>query len=179
MVSKKYLKDYRLEEQIDSSGRIKTKAIYIGEYYDIVPDYSISEKRMLFCLSMLAGLSFIGALIPVSQATRVIYVSLPFIFSALPLFIMISTLVSFIVIKDPMKREQAERISNRLPAGAFISMILSTAAFAGQIITALVSWDSFPAGDAIFAILSFTVGAISAIIFIKCRNMKIINSRIA
>ena len=172
MISKKYLKDYRLEEQIDSSGRAKTKAVYIGEYYVISPDFSQSEKRLLLGLSILSALSFIGALIPVSQAVRVIYVSMPFVLSALPIFIMISTIVSFMQVKAPIKREQAERISNRLPACAFVLMILPSIAFIGQMITALVSWDIFPTGDIIFAVLSLTISATSAKIFDKSRNIK-------
>ena len=172
MISKKYLKDYRLEEQINDNGRIRTKAVYIGGDYSISPKLSTAEKRLILGFSALSGILFPAALLPVSQAARVMYIILPFVLAALPIFTMIPVVVTLLHKRGSMKREHAERIAGRLPACAFLTMIFTAAAFIGLIITAAVSWESFPAGDIIFAVLSFIVCAASAVILMKCRNMK-------
>jgi len=172
VVSKKYLKDYRLEEQVGSNGRIKTKAVYIGGEYRLTPETSTREKRLILSLTAIPCLSLIGALIPVTQAARTIYVIMPFMFSALPIYLMITTAINYCRTKEPMKREQAERIAARMPAGALITIILNTAAFIGMVMTAAISWGSFPAGDIIFGTLAIIIAASSAVILSKTRKLK-------
>ena len=172
MISKKYLKDYRLEEQIDSNGRVKAKAVYIGGDYKLSPELSKSEKRVLLALSALSTLLIIGALIPVSQATRTTYVIMPFTFSILPVFIMIVTTLQLYRAKEVMRREQAERTAFRLPACTFTTMLLTAAAFLGQVITNVFSRDNIAIGDISFSVLSLTIVIINAIAFSKCRKMK-------
>jgi len=172
MISKKYLKDYRLEEKIDGSGRVKTKAVYIGGDYTVSPDFQTGKKRLLLSLSVLSGLIFTGALTPVSLAARIIYVILPFVFSALPLSFMITTAFSLFRAKGIMRREQAERIAYRLPVCTLAVLILTGVSFSGHIITAVVSWDSIPAGDIIYSMSLFVIIILSAISFIKCKGLK-------
>jgi len=175
MISGKYLKDYRLEEQIDSSGRARTKAVYIGGDYGLSPVFSKNEKLIFLLMSLLSCVSLIIALIPHSQAARTTYVILPFVFSSLPLFIMSASAFSLFKAKDIMKREQAQRIANRLPAGALTTAILNGAAFTAQIITLSLQPDLIQPGDISFSFLSLIITALATFILIKTRSIKAIN----
>jgi len=174
LVSKKYLKDYRLEEQIGDDGRIKKIAVYVGGDYRLFPDFREGEKRQILILSILSGFFFILALIPVTGAARLTYVILPFVCSMLPVSIMMVYAVSLYRIKDVMKHKQAEQMANRLPAGAAAASILTAIAFIAFIITIIITRAQLFAGDIIFSVLTVLICAASAYILIKCRNMKAI-----
>jgi len=174
VVSKKYLRDYRLEEQLGDDGCVKKIAVYIGGDYRISPDFRDGEKRLILLLSMLSGLFYILALIPVTGAARLTYVILPFVCSMLPVAITMIYAVSLYRIKEVMKRKQAEQLANRLPAGAAAASILTAIALIAFIITLIITRAQLIAGDIIFSILSALITAVSAYILIKCRNMKAI-----
>jgi len=174
VVSRKYLKDYRLEEQIGGDGRTRTIAVYIGGDYRLFPDFREGEKRRILLLSVLSGFFYILALIPVTGAARLTYVILPFVCSMLPVSVMMVYAVSLYRIKGVMKRKQAEQIVNRLPAGAAAASILTAIAFIAFIITMIIKWESLVAGDIIFSVLAVLISTASAYVLIKCHNMKAI-----
>ena len=172
MISRKYLKDYRIDEQIEANGRVRSRAVYIGGDYVISPTVTAGRKRLIVWLCALSGLSYIGALIPVTQASRLIYVMLPFAFSALPVFLMTGAALSLVRTLEPMTHSKARRISNRLPPCSLMASILSGSAILGIIVSAAISMDSFVPGDIVFTVLSLILFASSAIIFIKCCRLK-------
>ena len=172
MFSNKYLKDYRVEEYIDEKGRTRKEAIYIGGDYSVSPPVSFRGKVLMVCLAALSLFAFLGALVPMINAARRSYIMLPFVVSALPMYFVIASTVSFLFSKEVMIRENAEKITRRLPPCAFFTLVLSGAAFLGTIISAAISWDSFIPGDFIFAALCLAVFAASSVIFIKCRKIK-------
>jgi len=172
MVSRKYLKDYRIEEYIDANGRVRSEAVYIGGDYTLMPQVSTGDKRLILLLSVLSGSFYCGALLPVTRAARLTYVIMPLVLSALPIFLMISAAVSLLSVKEAMPRPKAEKISNRLPPSALITAILSGAAFFGLIITAAAAWDGVGAGDYIFSACSLAIFLAAATVFIKSRKLK-------
>ena len=172
MVSRKYLKDYRIEEHIDANGRVRSAAVYIGGDYTLIPKVSVADRRLILLLSVLSGSFYCGALIPVTRAARLTYVIMPLVISALPIFLMISAAISLLSVKEAMSRPKAEKISNRLPPAALTAALLSGAAFLGFIITTAASWDSAGAGDYIFSACSLALFLAAAIVFIKSRKLK-------
>jgi len=177
VISRKYLKDYRLEEQVDSSGRVKVKTVYIGGDYTISPDLPAGEKRRMIVLCILSGFLFVGALIPVSGAARLIYVLLPFVFSAFPVFLTSRMAISFYRSGGIMTRKQAEQIANYFPAYAAATMILTSAAFLGYAITTILSGNAmFLPGDVIFSAASFLMAVSAAVLLHKSHNMKAVPS---
>ena len=129
MISRKYLKDYRIDEQIDSNGCVKSQAVYIGGDYVFSPPVPVREKRLILCFSALSGVSFFGALIPITNVARMLYVMLPFIISVIPVYMMARASIALLRAKDTMERYNAEKISNRLPACPLIAAILAGTAF--------------------------------------------------
>jgi len=174
MVSRKYIKDYQLSEQVDVKGRVKSKAVYIGGEYTLSPPVSQGDKRLILILSVLSCLLYFIALIPITHAARLVYVILPFAFSILPIFLLTEKSVSLLREKETMTRRKAEKISNRLPSCSMIATILLVAAFLGFIITAAAAWKDFLAGDIIFGALSLILAVAMIIIYSKCFKLKAI-----
>lgn len=174
MISKKYLNDYRVEQTVDIKGRRRSEVIYIGGDHAVEPQVPTSDKRLVFCLSVLMWPAFLGALLPVTQAMPVAFIMLPFVCLMLPMYFMTGAAFSLFRENDIMKREKAEKIVKRLPPCAFLSLLLSGVSFLGTVVKALVSWKSFIPGDYVFTALAAAICAASAAAFIKCRNIKVV-----
>jgi len=172
MISKKYLKDYRIDEYIDANGRVKSEAVYIGGDYTLSPQVSAGDKRLVMLLSVLSGSFYCGALIPVTRAARVAYVVMPLALSALPIFLMARAALSLLTAKVAMPREKAEGITDRLPLCALMAAMLAAASFLSLIITAAASWDGAGAGDYIYAACSLALSLTAAAAFLKTRKLK-------
>ena len=86
MVTRKYIRDYKLSESVTARGGIRTEAVYVGKYYAF-EDAALAERaaRLLLPGCCLAWLLFVGALLPRSGASKLMWVILPYAFSALPL----------------------------------------------------------------------------------------------
>ena len=172
MSFKKYLKDYRVDEYIDEKGRVKSKAVYIAGDYVLSPSISMGDKRLMLVFSILSWVALIGALIPNTLASRLLYVILPFIFSMFPLFLMTGSAISLISEGETMTRERAERISGRLPLSSLFTTILAGAAFLGLIVTAVPKWGAMLSGDLLFGALSLVIAAAASFVYSKCRRIK-------
>ena len=171
MVSRKYLKDYRIDEHIDITGRVRSEAVYIGGDYTLSPRVSAGDKRLFLLLSVLAGSFYFVAMVPVTRAARLAYVILPLALTALPISLMAWAAASLLGAKEVVSHEKAERISTRLPLSALVAAILSGASFLGLSITA-ASWDSALAGDYIFGACSLAISMATAAVFRRSKNLK-------
>ena len=183
MIPRKYIKDYRIDEDFGINGRVKSKAVYIGADYTLSPPVPFGVRRLVLCLSALAGLTYIGALIPEMRAARLIYVMLPFAFSALPVYFMIASSISLLRFKETASRVEADRIANRLPPSALIAAILAGGSFIGFVVSAAagvsagvrggMSQDAGSlAGDYIFSVLAPLLTFLSATVFVKTKRIK-------
>jgi len=172
MPYRKYLDDYRVEEHVDAKGRTKKRAVYVGGDYILYPAISTNNKRLILALTILLWIPFIAALFPISAASQLFYVMLPFIFSAVPLFMMSGAAVSLMWEYERMTREKAEKIANRLPICSVSIAILSGIALIGLIVTALFSDKEMFTGDILFGSMSVILIAAASVIFSKCRLIK-------
>ena len=134
MARNKYIQDYRLVEHIDARGRIRTEHEYIGPYYCYVHAASVKrEKRLALGLCAGCAVLFIAALLPDSSLMRRWFVSLPFLFAAIPLVLLIDM---FLILPAPdklLERRQADKLSNRYPAAAAFLIGLSALALLGSL----------------------------------------------
>ena len=71
MVTRKYIRDYKLSESVTARGGIRTEAVYVGKYYAF-EDAALAERaaRLLLPGCCLAWLLFVGALLPRSGASK-------------------------------------------------------------------------------------------------------------
>jgi hypothetical protein len=122
-------------------------------------------------LSTLAWFCYIGALLPYSQAGRVMYIIVPFAFLALPLFLLSGAAALLARNKEAMKREVAEKMAHRLPPSSLIMAILAGSAFVGLALNAILSWESWLLGDIVFAVLALVITVSATALFIKTRSL--------
>lgn len=174
MVSRKYVKDYRLEDSLDARGRFRSKAVYIGGDYGFErPEQATARaKWTVFGLSFGSCLLFIGALLPNSLAARTMYCVLPLAASAVPLAIGMMGAYALVTAREPFRREQADKISQRLPIAALLTLIFSGVALLGFCGMALFSEGVMLPGDAVFAALSAGLAVASALLLWLSRRFK-------
>jgi len=171
MFKRKYLEDYIIEEYINEKGRIKTRPVYVGGYFDLSPALSARDKLLIPIASILSIAAIICAFIPLTLSSMLWYVVVPFVFNLLPLYYVIAASVSLYFEKNPMMREKAEKIAKRLPIGSLITLILSASSFIGFIVATFIYWGSMLAADILFGAMSLFLLVSSAFVFSKCRNM--------
>ena len=166
MVRKKYIRDYRLVETVDEQGRIRSDYEYIGEeyVYCLGVDAVRRERRLALGFTAAGWLAFVGGLIPNAAGMRVLWVALPYLFAALPLGILTDTLLTAAPDAEPLRRQQADMLENRLPPAALFSAILSGAALAGELIRSLFA-GAFPLGDVLFSLCAAVLCAAPVCVF--------------
>ena len=168
----KYVGDYRLIEEFDEKGRVHHSHEYIGKPYYFVsgPDEVAAARKKLLILGAAAFVFYIAAMIPASDMMHSMFVSLPFAFCAVPLFILMTTVWQVPGgTKKPMERRLAERISNRIPQCGMFLMILSAAALIGTagVIRSRIfgSGSTFRTGNVIFTVMAASLMAAAVLIF--------------
>lgn len=172
MVSRKYVKDYKLSETVTDRGRIKTESIYVGgDYYLAASESAIGSLRRLFSVcALLAWCGFVAALLPVSRGSHLMYVALPHALAALPLFLMSECVWYMRAGRGPYTHERADKISRELPVRAAFTAALAAASLVGLLIALIVSPEKMLPGDIVFAVSDAVVSACGILVFTR-RNM--------
>ena len=172
----RYVGDYRLVEDVSERGRIKTEYEYIGSPYAYTDEKAAARaKKNASAACALGWIAYIGAMLPVSAAMRTFYVSLPFIFSAVPLALLADTLLGVLRAKPPLEHRHADRLENRYPASAFFLLLLPLVSLIGEGIQ-LLTGAAMSAGDGVFALCAAALALCGAAAFrqrdrLKCRAM--------
>lgn len=153
MARKKYIRDYRLVETVDERGRIRSDYEYIGEkyYYALGPETARREKGRVLAAVIAGWLAFAGALIPNAAGMRVVYVALPFVFSALPLGILTGTVLTALPAAEPLRHQQADMLENRYPPAALWAAVLPAVSLLGQA-ARLILGGGLNGGDLVFVL---------------------------
>ena len=169
MAVDKYSRDYRLIDSVDSRGRIHTETEYIGENYGFVKGESTAraaaKKMIIFCF--FAWLAFLAALSLPSSAMKTLYVALPCAFTALPLFLLCSSVLTAVRAKTPIVHRDADRINFRLPAAAFFSALFPAFAILGETLSLLLAKPQVLFGDWVF----LAGNGLCLVLAVLCRRM--------
>jgi len=145
----KYVGDYRLIEDVDEKGRIRTRTEYKGDLYHYRTGETPERHRTAAAAAALWALWILAMLLP-SSGMRVFYVSLPFICSAPALFILSDTVRLIVCRKEPMEHRDADRINNRYPSSLLFAQILLAVSLAGEGLCLVLEGWQMP-GDALLA----------------------------
>ena len=139
MARNRYAKDYRLVETIDERGRIKTDYEYIGAPYRFEGEEAAvaRDKKLAIALCPLLWLLFLASMLPNSNAMRCMLVTLPFVFTALPLGFLTDIVLSVCFAREPLEHRHADKVNNSLPPSALAAAVLSAAAVLAQLVRAL------------------------------------------
>ncbi len=177
----RYVGDYKLNEEFDEKGRVRHETVYIGRPYRFAADEQTvlaGRRKLLLCCAAEAA-AWIAAMIPNSDMMHCFYVSLPFAFCAVPLFLLILAAMQIPSGREglmkPMERRHAERFANRIPQSGMFLLILSagaaagTAAVWGQLLAgrngALSGKDIFTGGNLFFSAMAVIAVLLAVLIF--------------
>lgn len=152
MVTRKYIRDYKLSESVTARGGIRTEAVYVGKRYRFEDEAGAAGCAGWLLWGSCAGwLLFLAALLPRTGASKLMWVILPFAFSALPLGFMTGSALLLRRRRGQLLiRSEADKISRRLPVCAFWLMLLSGVSALGLGVTALAEPGSVNVYDLIF-----------------------------
>lgn len=177
----KYVGDYKLNEEFDEKGRIRHETVYIGRPYRFAADADkvLKGRKKLLLACMAEAAAYIAAMVPYSDMMHCFYVSLPFAFCAVPLFLLITAALQLpsdrAALLKPMERRQAERFSHRIPQSGMFLLILSAGAAAGtaavwvQLLSGRTGMTSgrgiFAGGNLFFSAMTLIVVLLAVLIF--------------
>lgn len=176
MISRKYTGDYRLENQTEADGTIKTVPVYRGAYYV----FEFEKKRtyairlygacaLVFWVAVLTGLLLN------TRCARSLWVVFPQVLSLLPAGYASVGIWDMIKAPDQMIREKAEHVRDRISGGALAALILASASVIGSGVTAALYWEELilPA-DAFYIIMQLAAVAALTIMFINRRYSRVL-----
>lgn len=172
MISRKYNNDYRLTEAVTKTGRIRMDAVYVGAWFDYTDRAAAARARLVLGVCALAGWAmFVGALFPMSGASRLFYVVLPFVFAALPLWTVTETAFLALTKKPPMIHSDADRLLTRMPKACLPGMILCGVPLLGELGTLLFAPEKLNRGDIVFCALCAGLFAVFALALLQRRGL--------
>ena len=153
MARNKYVKDYRLLETFDEKGRVHTDTEYIGDAYRFhAPSEAVKKAKLLSGAACILGWAFfLGGMMPASTGMHTPYVSLPYAFLAVPLFLLGELIITTFRVKDPMEHRFADKLNNRFPPVCLAMAVLSAAALIGEAANLLRGFTLMP-GDTLFVV---------------------------
>jgi len=150
MTPDRYAKDYKLTETVDENGQTGFTYMYSGPLY--APVRNIKMSRQILTGTAAGWVCFIAALLPPSHAMHVIWISLPFVFTAIPLW-MLARVVLLLKKAERgscfLKKKEADLLTNTYPAAAMFTFVLPGLALIGQL-AALAGRKWILPGDPVF-----------------------------
>ena len=168
MARNRYVRYYRLVETVDERGRFHTRTEYIGEDYAFVA--SAQEARRTARNGLLAAMAgwvfYVAALLLPSVGSRTVYVSLPFILTAVPLGLSFGILWEALRKKLPLDARMADRLDTRYPARTLPVVILPLMSVTGEAVL-LLRGSELMQGDGVFAFCAAALAACGMFLFRK------------
>ncbi len=170
MISRKYVGDYRLENVSNKNGKTVTKPVYRGDIFNFEKDEGeiIKLKRVLMRTTIIEWMVYFFALLINSDKGRVMYVSLPLIACAFPL-IGQSSIIHTIRSNGEYRREEKDRITEKLVSYSFISLFFALCSFLGHVCAWIRNGESTE--DAILLSLTVALIASSYTVFSKRKEL--------
>lgn len=170
MANRKYIKDYTLTHSVDKKGRYRTGAEYTGDLFTFreAPEPVRRQGIRAAIACGIAWAAWIGSLFLNTGAMRCFYISLPYVFTALALWHLSSSVVTILTAKPPLYRRQSHQVSMIYPPAALWSAALPAVSLLGLGITAALGKGSFNTQDIWFAVL----GAIPVVCACFCFSLR-------
>ena len=163
MSFRKYAGDYRLENVPDKSGKLKTVAVYKGDGYGLSasPEETAAARPVVIACVLLFWAAQFIALMLNTRCARCMWVLMPQGFALLAFGFATVGAWMFLRAKEPMTREYAERMRDRVSGGSFMAMVLNGAALIGSLIAAILYRDELyiPQDVVYIAMLALAQGA--------------------
>lgn len=139
MVSKKYIKDYRLDYIPDKKGNLKAVPVYEGKVYCFQNEGTIVKKAKWYVFAMLlvSLLMYIIPLLLEDVCLKKFYVMVPYAFLVFPVFFAFCGFYRILTAKEENTREHKDKAQPRLKASSFVCLLLSFLSLVGQVVYAV------------------------------------------
>ncbi len=167
-MGRKYIKDYRPSETEGVGGRLRTEYEYVGGDFYRTADAATAKKTSIL-LAALCGIGWACWLVPLlfpNGAMHLFYISYPFIFAALTLWLLSMAAYTAVTAPDPMIRKQSDRLTNWIPGTSLATAILSGIAAVGTVVMRIIRPDAFNAYDWLFLPCAVVLCIIGITVFI-------------
>jgi cytochrome bd-type quinol oxidase subunit 2 len=183
MVTKKYVKDYRLENQKNKKGKDVTRPVYAGNYFvfEKSPEEVKRARTRLTVYGALAVICFVAGLLSyVNKGFSAQYYTLfPFAFCAFPLLYLGFAVYAFYAFKGRATREQKEKMIDRLEKSGLVTVVLSALCMVGLLIAMILKIagkETRPVtvNDFIFIAAAVLLLVISLLVFGLRKDLKMI-----
>lgn len=126
LASKKYVKDYRLEDRVNSKGKVRREAHYCGAYFTYQnPEAAARLARRLPIPVIGATACTVGTLLPACGYMRAWYTTIPMVVLLPSLYMLWAGLCRMRAAEPPFTRERRDRIADRIAGGGAMLLILS------------------------------------------------------
>ena len=135
VLSGKYSKDYSLHEELDSHGRLRTVADYVGDYYRYVLPRDRRGLPLVTALVALCAASLLVPLLAVAPILRAWYVMIPLALAIAPAVLLVQWCVRLLTLGEKLTHQRRDQI-DRLAPWSFLAALLAAVSLAGQIVYA-------------------------------------------
>ncbi len=152
MVSLKYGKEYRMDEELLPNGKYSKKMIYIGPvftYAETEAEHKVSRIKLLI-LGIVSAVLFVFGLLFYSNLSRVWFVSVPYACNAMVLYLFFESLVFFWPYRASLEREQKEKGAERFKSLGIFSLLFHFSGLTGSTVALLTYVKGTVAFDYVF-----------------------------
>lgn len=158
-MARKYIKDYRQTESLDARGKLRSEYEYVGGSFYRVADAQTAKHRtrILIELCALGWLCWLVPLLFNNGAMHLFFISYPFIFCALTLWMLSTAAYTALTAPDPMKHKQSDKLTNWLPGTSLATAILSGISLIGLLVAVIFRIGTLNAYDWLFGICAALV----------------------
>jgi hypothetical protein len=185
VVSRKYTKDYRIENVTLPGGKVVSRPVYCGKYYGFSADPR-KLRRACACMTVSVAaywLFFWTGLFLNSGAMRRWYVSLPYFCGFLPAAFLTSSLFylwkySLHPPRFGLTREQKDRLYDRISQCSFLLILLGALAAAGDVAYYLLGAQGYRGIEDIMvsvSVVAMTISAATIFVVKKHTKMQIVS----
>lgn len=168
MVTRRYTKDYQLEYQLNSRGRICSKAVYKGDWFAFdAPAQQLARTRRLYgAATVLAAALWAAALCVPAAFGRVWYLMLPMAFGLIPVWLAVASLARLLTAGPKVTREHRDKTGGRFSGAGIGILVTGGIAVIGGLVRMAAAGAA--AWDIAFVVLAAGYAACGGVLF-ACR----------
>lgn len=172
MVRKKYADDFRLENVLDTNGKLKTKAVYRGKWYRFRSDSDVigRMKRIYTALAIVSVLVLLAMLFTTDTMGNFWYVVMPLACNLIPVFFVVIGCWRLLTARDRVTREHKDKIHDRLAPASLFQTVFALLGAAGGIASD-IRLSSFTLGRALFLLGGLVLAAAGLFMFLLRNNL--------
>lgn len=174
-ISKKYASDYKVYAEETATGRLRTRAAYVGARYRLV--YEKKHFLLHFALpTALCALFWLLPMLPVSKLAQNPISCIPFALAVVPVLLAIFSLFPLLRSLDEknvaLKRQDKDTAEGRIKGGCLMAAVFFAASLVASLVL-LIAREVSPVGvfDVLMLICAVLGAAVSLFTYMRARAL--------